>query len=146
MHLHSAYDPDDDGFSDVPEVTKFNFNPKLFYYPDSKTELYLGATITKESRLGGDMNVFEPIIQYNWYYDQQKSNRYTTQFSAKRQFSKHSSISLKNSVSLFDRHIVINSGYSYPRPTVKFRFAGSQLNSFSELNFKYNKKKFQGVL
>jgi len=140
MHLHSPYDPDDDGFSDVPEVTKFNFNPKLFYYPDSKTELYLGATITKESRLGGDMNVFEPIIQYNWYYDQQKSNRYTTQFSAKREFSKHSSLSLKNSVSLFDRHIVINSGYSYPRPTVKFRFAGSQLNSFSELNFKYNKK------
>jgi outer membrane receptor for ferrienterochelin and colicins len=28
--LHQAYDADKDGYSDLPEVSKFNFNPKLF--------------------------------------------------------------------------------------------------------------------
>ena len=41
MHMHAPYDPDNDGYSDIPEVSKFNFNPKLFYYPDNKTEIYL---------------------------------------------------------------------------------------------------------
>ncbi len=137
MHLHSPYDPDKDGFSDVPDVAKFNFNPKLFYYPDNKTEIYLGATITKENRMGGDMQLINNIQPdtSHFYFDKQKTNRYTTQFSAKRSFTEYSSITFKNSVSLFDRHIQIRQD---TQGSVA-EFSGSQLNSFSELNYTFNK-------
>ena len=67
----------------------------------------------------------------HFYFDQQKSNRYTTQFSAKRSFSEYSTFTLKNSVSLFDRHIQIRQDILGSTS----EFAGTQLNSFSELNY-----------
>ena len=30
FHTHTAYDPNNDGYSDIPEVAKLNFNPKKF--------------------------------------------------------------------------------------------------------------------
>jgi iron complex outermembrane receptor protein len=139
MHLHSPYDPDEDGYSDVPEVSKFNFNPKLFYYPDNKTEVYLGATVSKETRMGGDMDLIDNQTpdSVHFYFDKQKSSRFTTQFSAKRNFTNARTLTLKNSISLFDRFINIREnvlGHSS-------QFGGQQLNSFSELNYNLNKSK-----
>ena len=37
MHIHKPYDADENGFSDIAQVSKFNFNPKLFYNPNKKT-------------------------------------------------------------------------------------------------------------
>ena len=139
MHLHSAYDPDKDGYSDVPEVSKFNFNPKLFYYPDVKTEIYLGANIMIDNRTGGNMRLIKDYHPdtLNYFLDKQESQRYTSQFSAKRDLNKYSSIGLKNSVSLYDRYISINTDAAGNQS----EFAGKQLNSFTELNYNLNKQK-----
>jgi outer membrane receptor for ferrienterochelin and colicins len=139
LHLQSAYDPDNDGYSDVPEVTKFNFNPKLFYYPDHKTEIYFGATISKENRMGGDLKLIDNQTpdSNNFYIDEQSSSRYTTQFSAKRSIGDASRLTLKNSVSMFDRFINIRENALGDR----VQFGGEQQNTFSELNYNLNKTK-----
>jgi iron complex outermembrane receptor protein len=138
MHLHSPYDADNDGYSDVPEVTKFNFNPKLFYYPDNKTELYLGADIMIDNRAGGDMKLIDNRAwdSLHFYLDKQKSKRFTSQFSLRRKFNDFNSITLKNSVSNYDRLISISQDPTGNRSD----FSGVQVNSFSELNYNFSKK------
>ena len=49
MHIHNPYDADEDGFSDIAQVSKFNFNPKLFYNPNQKTVIYLGQPSLKKT-------------------------------------------------------------------------------------------------
>ena len=34
-HYQKAYDPEGDGFSNLPKTTSISFNPKLFYYRDA---------------------------------------------------------------------------------------------------------------
>ncbi|MFT4601352.1 MAG: outer membrane receptor for ferrienterochelin and colicins [Arenicella sp.] len=139
LHMHSPYDADDDGYSDIADVSKFNFNPKLYFYPDAKSEIYLGANIMYEERMGGDMKLIDreaPNLT-NYYYDKQRSKRYVTQFLADREISKKSKLTLKNSISLFDRFIQIRTN-SVGSMT---QFAGQQLNSFSEFNYNFNGEK-----
>ena len=133
MHLHKRYDADDDGFSDVPEVAKFNFNPKLFWYPNKKNEVYLGAMITREDRMGGDIRLIDDYTAdtNHYYYDKQNSTRYTSQFQFKHRFSNISGFTLKNSVNSFDRTIQIRQNIL---GDMTF-FSGHQLNTYSEANF-----------
>ncbi|MBT6513304.1 MAG: TonB-dependent receptor plug domain-containing protein, partial [Crocinitomicaceae bacterium] len=79
FHQQTAYDPDNDGYADIPEVSKINFNPKLFFFPDDRTELYVGATISTELRTGGDMRLIDnqQADSNHFYLDKQNSSRYT---------------------------------------------------------------------
>lgn len=138
MHIHEPYDADKDGFSDIAQVSKFNFNPKLFYNPNKKTALYFGLGITKENRIGGDMD----IIRYgnsigDYYFDKQESRRYTTQFSSNYKLNNNEVITFKNSISSFKRNILIESIINN---TSTAYFQGVQRNSFTELNYNYNKE------
>jgi outer membrane receptor for ferrienterochelin and colicins len=55
QRIHHAYfDADKDGFTDLPQLTKYNLNPKLFFYFTEKTKLSVGGTFTNEIREGGD--------------------------------------------------------------------------------------------
>lgn len=139
LHQQTAYDPDKDGYADIPQVSKINFNPKLFFYPDNKSELYFGATISTEVRTGGDMSLIDnqQADSNHFYLDQQNSSRYTTQFSAKRSITTASTITFKNSISLFDRLIQISTNAIGE----KTQFGGKQLNTFSELNYNLIKPK-----
>ncbi len=56
-NTHTAFDADNDGYSDMPQLTKYNFNPKLFYDYDENTKISLGGTFTEEQRQGGDMKL-----------------------------------------------------------------------------------------
>jgi iron complex outermembrane receptor protein len=31
-NTHKVYDADGDGYSDLPQLTKYNLNPKVFFY------------------------------------------------------------------------------------------------------------------
>jgi outer membrane receptor for ferrienterochelin and colicins len=139
MHIHDPYDADENGFSDIAQVSKFNFNPKLFYNPNKKTELYFGAGMTKENRKGGSINSINNIWPNytEFYLDYQESSRTTTQFSANYKLDNTKTISLKNSVSSFDRYIDIRETILGTSTT----FGGNQLNSFTELNLNINKEK-----
>ncbi len=133
--LHEAYDADDDGFSDIPEISKFNFNPKLFYYPSEKTTLYLGAMVTREFRNGGDMTLIRNVepSEKHFYKDAQNSNRYTTQFQLDTKLKNNQKIIFKNSFNFFDRYIDVRQSSQGERAV----FGGEQTASFSELTYSF---------
>ncbi len=143
MHLHNSYDADEDGFSDIAEVSKFNFNPKLFYNPNKKTTIYIGATISKENRKGGSMHKINGLHSEDslslplYFLDQQESSRITSQFSAKYKWDEIRTITIRNSISSFDRYIDINESILGTFTT----FGGNQLNNFTELNLNIDKEK-----
>ena len=136
MHIHNPYDTDDeDDFSDIAQVSKFNFNPKLFYNPNKKTDLYFGATISKENRKGGSMSKINNQNTATLYFlDEQESSRFTTQFSANYKLAENKTITLKNSISSFDRYINIDENILGTSTT----FGGNQFNFFTELNYTIN--------
>jgi len=137
MHIQEPYDADENGFSDIAQVSKFNFNPKLFYNPNNKTNLYFGATISKENRKGGSISkINNQNTSSPYFLDEQESSRFTTQFSVKYKLSETNTITLKNSFSSFDRYINIDENVLGTSTT----FGGNQLNSFTELNFNFNKE------
>ena len=137
MHIHEPYDADKDGFSDIAQVSKFNFNPKLFYNPNKKTDLYFGATISKENRKGGSMGKIRNENPDTLYFlDEQESSRFTTQFSANYKLDETKTITLKNSISSFDRYINIDENILGTSTT----FGGNQINSYTELNLSINKE------
>jgi len=139
MHIQNAYDANKDGFSDIAQVSKFNFNPKLFYNPNTKTDFYFGVTISKENRIGGDMDIIRHQESIGKYYsEKQESTRFTTQFLVNYKLDKTKKISLRNSVSSFDRYINIDEDFSGNSSTI---FKGNQLNSFTELNLNIEKEK-----
>ena len=41
-----AYDPDNDGFSNLPKAHSFSLNPKFYYYINPNSELNLGLNTT----------------------------------------------------------------------------------------------------
>lgn len=139
--LHSVYDADDDGFADLPELSKFNFNPKLFYHPNKKTNLYFGGTITREFREGGNVEAIDnkEFNAYNFYSDLQESNRYTTQFQLDKKIKNNQEIIIKNSFNFFDRYLNIREDTTGNRAI----FGGRQNSSFSELTYNIEKTKHE---
>ncbi|MBC6400937.1 MAG: TonB-dependent receptor [Ekhidna sp.] len=126
-NTNRLYDVDDDGFTDVPQVRKFNFNPRLFYFLDDKTTISFGGTFTNENRIGGDVRIVEGFVPNSLhnYFERNKSKQVTTQFKIDRKLSRSGSIQFKNSTNRFERSIFLN-GYA---------FAGTQFSIFSELNY-----------
>lgn len=139
FHMHTPYDSDGNNYSDVPDIVKVNFNPKLFYYPDNRSTIYFGANISNEHRMGGDMNLInqEAPDSLHFYYDRQKSSRYTFQFSADRDLNEKNSIILKSSYSSFNRNMQIRENVLGETTN----FSGVQRNSFTELSHNFSNKK-----
>src|SRR5690554_2649515 len=124
-----AYDPDDDGFSNMPQSQSLTLNPRLFYYPNNNTEVSLGVGATLDERTGGDMKVIDgnPEIE-NVFTEVNKSERYNSQFLLKNR-KDNREIILKNNTSLFNRELTIPA----------YLFDGQQLSSFSEAFLKLDK-------
>ncbi len=138
-NTHRYFDADKDGFSDMPELTKYNLNPKFFIYFNEKNTLYLGTTITNETRQGGDtylMGHNQPD-SVHFYKEKNDVNRITTQFKYDHQFNRNSSIAIRNSINSFNRALQITPSFALG----EYRFAGSQLSSFSEVAYTWKKNK-----
>ncbi|WP_412984606.1 TonB-dependent receptor [Pontimicrobium sp. IMCC45349] len=125
-HYQKAYDPEDDGFSNLPNTTSISFNPKLFYYPSEKTTLWFGLNGTYDDRIGGDMTKIESgengIHQYT---EENNSKRVSSQLVYQTQLDSVSSLEFKNSVSFFDRNLTVPD----------FNFDGKQTNTFTEISY-----------
>ena len=125
-HYQKAYDPEDDGFSNLPKTTSLSFNPKFFYYPSEKTTFWIGLNGTYDDRIGGDITKIESgengIHQYT---EENLSKRLSSQAVYKTQIDSISSLSIKNSVSFFDRNLTIPD----------FNFDGKQTNTFTEITY-----------
>ena len=125
-HYQIAYDPEDDGFSNLPKTKSISFNPKFFYYPSDKTTFWFGLNGTYDDRIGGDITKIESgengIHQYT---EENISKRLSSQAVYKTQIDSISSLNIKNSISFFDRNLTIPD----------FNFDGKQTNTFTEITY-----------
>lgn len=136
-HYQKAYDPEDDGFSNLPQTQSISFNPKLFYYPSDNTTFWFGINGTYDDRKGGDITKIEEgengIHQYT---EENLSKRISTQAVFESQLDSVQSISVKNSIAFFDRSLDI--------PDLSFK--GSQWNTFTEAAYQKQGVKADWVL
>ncbi len=138
-NTHKAFDADKDGFTDMPELEKFNFNPKLVFYVSDKTNLSVAGTFTTEKRQGGDTKLLEneAISSSHFYKEKNEVSRITTQTKYSHKLTENQTFEFKNSFNIFDRSLL-------NVPTFiegEYKFQGNQLSSFSELSYSLQKNK-----
>jgi len=122
----TSYDPAGIGLTAIPEFRRYTVNPKLFLYLSDQTNLHLGFNTTVEDRTGGDTRYIEGNgDSVHSYFENDKTTRLSTQFGIDHHGGDGSKISMKNSVSYYDRRIEIPD----------FIFAGTQMSTFSEANY-----------
>ncbi|WP_460561884.1 TonB-dependent receptor [Ferruginibacter profundus] len=131
-NFQKAYDVDKDEFSEIPESNNFTINPRLFYYPDATTTIMLGNSFTKGNNTGGDMEVIKGKADANHtYFEKNTTVRNTTTLEVDKKLGGKNSLKLKQSVSIFDRHITIPN----------YNFSGISTNSFTDLSLLFVKQK-----
>lgn len=133
---NGAYDPAKIGFSAIPKFERFVLNPKLFVYFNEKTKLNFGINTTIENRLGGDMLYIKGNgDNTNQYFEENKTQRYSTQFVFDHIINENSTVQVKNSVSYFNRNTTIPN----------YQFEGTQTASFTEANYTNSTEKSEWV-
>ncbi len=131
-----AFDRNGDGFSDIPEFTRYTFNPRLFYY-SGETTLSFGVNTSFEDRTGGDMDVIAGKGDaIHTYFENNKSNRYSTQFKLESKFENSSILTVKNSIGYFSRNISLSD----------YAFSGNQLSTYSEVSYLIADKSSEWVM
>lgn len=132
----TPYDPANIGLSAIPRYNRYTLNPKLFFYLDAKTTLIAGVNATVENRVGGDMQYLKGHGDAEHsYYELNKTGRYSTQAELDHKFNNNEKLTIKNSISYFDRSINLPS----------YRFSGVQVSTYSEANYAYNGEKTDWV-
>jgi outer membrane receptor for ferrienterochelin and colicins len=135
-NTNKAYDPANIGFSAIPKFERTTINPKLFLYFNDKTKLNFGINTTFENRLGGDMKFIEGKGDSSHsYFERNKTQRLSTQFTFDHKINEQSSFKIKNSIGYFNR--IINSK--------NYGFNGTQYSTFSEATYVNNKEKSDWV-
>ncbi|MGJ1419585.1 TonB-dependent receptor [Sphingobacterium spiritivorum] len=133
---NAAYDPAKNGLSAIPQFERYVLNPKLFVYFNEKTKLNFGINTTIESRLGGDMLYIKGNgDNTNQYFEENKTQRYSTQFIFDHIINENSTVQVKNSVSYFNRNTTIPN----------YQFEGTQTASFTEANYTNSTEKSEWV-
>lgn len=131
-----AYDPSNTGFTAIPKTARYVFNPKLFVYFNPATKMNFGINTSFEDRTGGDIKYIEGKgDNIHSYFEKNKSNRFSTQFSFEHQFNANSSLTVKNSVNNFNRTITIPD----------YTFDGKQWSTYSEVSYNNNQDKLDWV-
>jgi len=132
----SPYDPAGIGLSAIPRFNRYTLNPKLYFYLSKNTTLMAGLNATIENRLGGDMQFLngQGSTQHS-YFEQNKTQRYSSQTELSHQFNEREKLTIKNSLAYFDRIINLSN----------YRFSGVQLSTYSEADYIYNGTKTDWV-
>ncbi|HEV7782524.1 MAG TPA: TonB-dependent receptor [Chitinophagaceae bacterium] len=126
------FDVDKDDFTEVPESFEFTLHPKLFIYPNEKTTFIIGNSFTKGKRTGGDVQVIKGKADATHrYFEENNTVRNITTFELQKKFDDKESMTIKQSLSIFDRHIEIPA----------YHFDGISYNSFTDLSFLKNSAK-----
>ncbi len=132
----SPYDPSDIGLTAIPKYDRFTLNPKLFFYFNDRTTLNIGMNSTIENRIGGDlMYIKGQGSAEHSYFEENKTGRYSSQAQFDHEFENQHKITVKNSISYFDR--VIN--------LPDYRFSGVQVSTYSEANYSKTGKRADWV-
>ena len=135
-NLGSPYNPADIGLTAIPKFNRYTINPKFYFYLNDQTTINLGFNNTAEDRIGGDIKYIEGNgNSVNAYFEENKTNRFSTQLGLDHSIDEKSKFALKNSVSYYDRSIEIPD----------FKFSGIQLASFSEANYQHESEKSEWI-
>ena len=133
---NSAYAPGTIDFSAIPEFTRYVFNPKLFLNFSDKTSLNFGINSSFEDRTGGDLQYIEGNGDATHsFFENNNSDRLSSQLSFKHKLGDNSELNFKNSISYFNRKITV-PGYL---------FDGSQYGTFSEASYSRTNDKTEWV-
>jgi iron complex outermembrane receptor protein len=126
---NAPYDPAGINLTAIPKFERYNLNPKIFFYPSSKTVITAGFNTAIENRIGGDLHYIrgEPDTA-NGYYERNKTKRFSTQLSANHQLSEQNHIVFKNSYSYFNRTIA----------TPGYGFEGTQHTTYTEATYNHD--------
>jgi outer membrane receptor for ferrienterochelin and colicins len=131
-----AYDPANIGLTAIPKFERYVINPKLFVYFNDKTKLNFGVNTAIENRIGGDIKFIEGNgNNTNVFFEENKTQRYSTQFTFDHTINENSSFRFKNSYSFFNRKITIPN----------YTFNGTQQATFSEASYINSKEKSEWV-
>ncbi|WP_422354937.1 TonB-dependent receptor [Roseivirga pacifica] len=131
-HLQKAYDPNDDNFSDLPEVESITINPTIYYSPNQSSQFRLGLNGTFENRLGGNLDAIDRGTPSDTEYLQEnRTRRMSYQLSYTNDFGGENKLTIKNSLLHFDRDI---GEYQYG-------FDGEQIATFSEATYSFGSTK-----
>lgn len=133
---NKAYDPADIDLTAIPEFERYSVNPKLFVDFDESTSLNVGINFTTEDRIGGDIEYIEGRGDATHrYFENNESQRFSSQLSLIRSLSDHSSLTLKNSINHFDRLLEIPA----------YKFDGVQNSSFTELSYSTTRQESEWI-
>jgi outer membrane receptor for ferrienterochelin and colicins len=136
-NYNKEYDPAGIGFSAIPNFTRYTVNPRLFLYPNAKTNIVVGVNAAFENRFGGDMNVIQGNRDaIHTFYEQNKTSRISSQFSFDKGLSNSGKLTVKNSFNIFGRDI--------EQPD--YLFGGTQLSSFSEAAYEHTDSRMDWVI
>lgn len=126
VNYQKEYDVDDDDFTELPLTKSFNFNPRVFFYPDEKTRMVIGNSTTVQNRKGGDVFVIRGRADnFHQYFETNHSFRNITTLHFDRDFSGGRRIVAKQSLAFFNREIEIPD----------YRFKGRQFNSYTDVSY-----------
>lgn len=132
VNFQKAFDVDKDSFSEIPKSQNFTIHPRLFFYLNTSTTIMLGNSLTIGTNTGGDMQVIKGNASINnTYFEKNNTIRNTTTFELNKKFTNKKSITLKQSLTFFDRKISIPN----------YTFSGENVNSFTDLSFAFTKQK-----
>ena len=133
---NGAYDPAQIGLSAIPQFERYVLNPKLFVYFNDKTKMNFGINTTIENRLGGDMLYIKGKgDNTHQYFEENKTQRYSTQFVFDHTVNENSFVQIKNSVSYFNRNTAIPN----------YEFEGTQTATFTEASYTHSKEKSEWI-
>lgn len=122
----SPYDPSNIDLTAIPKYNRFTLNPKLFLYFNDRTTLNVGINSTVENRIGGDLHYIEGDGNASHsYFEENKTGRYSTQAQLDHQLNSNEKLTVKSSISYFDRTINLPD----------YRFSGTQVSSYSEADY-----------
>jgi iron complex outermembrane receptor protein len=127
-NTNAPYDPTDIGLTAIPKFKRYTINPRIFYYSD-KTTADIGISFITEKRTGGSIaHIKEGRAGF---FEQNNTDRVTTQFGVTHSVNERSAFHLKGSYSRFNRSLAI--------PT--YRFDAMQQSSFFEMSYTKESKR-----
>lgn len=133
----TAYDPSDIGLTAIPKFDRFTLNPKLYFYFNNATTLSAGINATAEKRVGGDIEFLKGNGRAaHSYFEENKTGRYSSQVELDHKIGDNQKLTLRNSVSYYDRSIGLPN----------YLFSGVQVSTYSEANYSRNGEKADWVL
>lgn len=133
----TTFDPSDIGLTAIPKFDRFTLNPKLYFYFNEATTLSAGINATTEKRIGGDLEYVKGNGNANHaYFEENKTERYSSQIELNHKIDENQKLTLRNSVSYYDRSIGLPN----------YLFSGVQVSTYSEANYSRNGEKADWVL